>query len=119
MTDAEKRPDEFRMLVATADRARKIGLMRRIRVSSTRVSRSASPNPGAMKGARAGAAMNVTSATAASTIMSRFAIVETTLHARSCSPVATSAAIVGMTAEARAPAATSWKMKSGIRKAAM
>ncbi len=119
MTEAENRPAEFRTLVATADSARKIGLRRRMRVSSTRAVRSAASNPGAMSGAMAGAAMNVAMASAARTTMRRFAIVETTLQARSRSPVATRAAIVGMTADARAPAATSWKRKSGIRKAAM
>ena len=48
----------------------------------------------------------------------RFATVEATRQARSSSPRAWSPARTGMSAELRAPAATSWKMKSGIRNAA-
>ena len=67
------------------------------------LARSAVVEPRGDERPRSGAAMNVTSARAASTTSSRFAIVETTRHARSCSPAATSAAIVGMTAEAGRP----------------
>ena len=44
--------------------------------------------------------------------------VDTTRQARSASPRASSVAMVGIRADARAPAATSWKIRSGIRKAA-
>ena len=48
----------------------------------------------------------------------RFVTVDTTRQARSASPRASSVAMIGIRADARAPAATSWKIRSGIRNAA-
>ena len=44
--------------------------------------------------------------------------VDTTRQARSCSAVANSAETIGMSADDSAPAATSWKIRSGMRNAA-
>ena len=44
--------------------------------------------------------------------------VETTRQARARSLVVNSAETMGISADDRAPAATSWKIRSGIRKAA-
>ena len=48
----------------------------------------------------------------------RLMTVETTRHARACSLVVNRAETIGISADDSAPAATSWKMRSGIRKAA-
>ena len=44
--------------------------------------------------------------------------VDTTRHARASSSVASSEAMTGISADERAPAATSWNRRSGIRNAA-
>ena len=44
--------------------------------------------------------------------------VDTTLQARSFAPFATSPDTIGIRADDSAPAATSWKIRSGIRNAA-
>jgi hypothetical protein len=46
------------------------------------------------------------------------AMVETIRHARLVRPVPSSPATIGTSAAATVPAATSWKIRSGIRKAA-
>ena len=48
----------------------------------------------------------------------RLMTVDTTRQARACSLVVNSADTIGMSADDRAPAATSWKIRSGMRKAA-
>ena len=48
----------------------------------------------------------------------RLMTVDTTRQARACSPVANSAETTGISADDSAPAATSWKIRSGIRNAA-
>ena len=45
-------------------------------------------------------------------------MVETTRQARACSSVASRPATTGISADERAPAATSWNIRSGIRNAA-
>ena len=48
----------------------------------------------------------------------RLATVETTRQARADPSVASRPDTIGISADERAPAATSWKMRSGIRNAA-
>ena len=48
----------------------------------------------------------------------RLAIVEITRQVRASSPVARRAVAIGMIADDNAPAATSWNIRSGSRKAA-
>ena len=48
----------------------------------------------------------------------RVAMVDTTRHERASSSLAMRPATTGMSAELSAPAATSWKTRSGIRNAA-
>ena len=109
------------MLVATADRARKIGLRSRIRVSSTSARSPRASKPGAIERRQRrrrdeGDHRRRASEHEQHQVRDRRDDAPGPRLARS---PATSAAIVGMTAEARAPAATSWKSKSGIRNAAV
>ncbi len=116
--DAANRPRALSRLVASAPRARKIGLASMIRVSSIVRSRRPWSKPGVIAGTSTGAASQTTTASTSSSAIIRFATVEATRQARPSSPPAWSPARTGMSAELRAPAATSWKMKSGIRNAA-
>ena len=104
--------------MATDPSARKIGLRSMTRVRSTVEEICAASKPGVIAGTTAGAKTRRSPARTASPASMRFVTVETTRHARSSSPWATSVAIVGISADARAPAATSWKIMSGIRNAA-
>ncbi len=62
--------------------------------------------------------MNRPTAKTMSPMSMRLMTVDTTRHARARSLVVNSSETIGMSADDRAPAATSWKMRSGIRKAA-
>ena len=118
MADAANRPPALRTLVATAPIARKIGLSSMIRVSSMVWSSLAPSKPGVMNGTTTGARMNRATAKTISPMSMRLMTVETTRHARACSLVVNSAETIGISADDSAPAATSWKMRSGIRNAA-
>ena len=118
MAAAVNRPPALSTLVATAPRARKIGLSSMIRVNSMVRASSASPNPGVMTGTMTGARMNNPMARIARPISMRLITVDTTRQARADSLVVNRAETIGISAEESAPAATSWKMRSGKRNAA-
>ena len=115
---AAKRPPALRTLVATAPIARKIGLSSMIRVSSMVASSWAPSNPGVIIGTTTGARVNRPIDSTARPMSMRLMTVETTRHARSCSPVVNRPDTIGISADDSAPAATSWKIRSGIRNAA-
>ena len=89
-----------------------------IRVSSMVLSSCAPSNPGVMSGTMTGARMKKPTARTTSPMSIRLMTVETTRQARACSSVANRPDTIGMSADDSAPAATSWKMRSGIRNAA-
>ena len=89
-----------------------------IRVSSTVWAHWASVNPGVIAGTIDGAATNMIAARTSRIASMRFATVEATRQARDSASVSSSPAMTGMSADDSAPAATSWKMRSGIRNAA-
>src|SRR5437867_483300 len=89
-----------------------------IRVRSTVRDHWSGVNPGVIAGMIDGAAARTITARTRSAASIRFAIVETTRHARAVSSVARSADTIGITADDRAPAATSWNTRSGRRNAA-
>ncbi len=89
-----------------------------IRVNSMVRASSASPNPGVMTGTMTGARMNNPMARIARPISIRLMTVDTTRQARADSLVVNRAETIGIRAEESAPAATSWKMRSGNRNAA-
>ena len=95
-----------------------MGLSSMTRVRSTVSAVCAASNPGVIAGTTAGAKTRSRLPRIASPTSIRFVTLETTRQARSSSSWARSVAIVGIRAEARAPAATSWKIMSGIRNAA-
>ncbi len=98
--------------------ARKIGLSSMIRVSSIVWSSLGPLKPGVMIGTTTGARMNSATAKTSRAISIRLITVETTRQARARSSVVNSAEMIGISADDRAPAATSWKIRSGIRNAA-
>ena len=98
--------------------ARKIGLSNIIRVSSTVRSVVASSKPGTSRGTSDGARTKSRIASSSSTPSMRLSTVEATRQARGLSPCSMSPERTGMSAEVMAPAATSSKMRSGMRKAA-
>jgi len=65
-----------------------------------------------------GARMNSVTARTVSAMSIRLITVDTTRQARDSSPPTSSAETIGMSADDNAPAATSWKIRSGRRKAA-
>ena len=75
-------------------------------------------NPGAINGTRIGAASHATPARITRPTVMRLAIVETMCHARLVRPVSSCPATMGTSAAATVPAATSWKIRSGMRNAA-
>ena len=60
----------------------------------------------------------MTTARMARAMSMRLATVDTTRHARADPSVASRLETIGMSADDRAPAATSWKIRSGMRNAA-
>ena len=103
--------------MTTAPRARRIGLTSMIRVSSTGLGLGR-VEPGVISGTIHGAPMANATARTRSAASIRFVTVEATRHARRSSSRARRPASTGMSAEESAPAATSWNMRSGMRKAA-
>ena len=89
-----------------------------IRVSSTVVAMVGASKPGVMIGHDGRRQHEHDVARTASAMSIRFATVETTRHARAVPSVASRPDTTGIRADERAPAATSWKIRSGIRKAA-
>ena len=89
-----------------------------IRVRSTVRFHSSDVNFGVIAGMIAGAATSTMTARTRRPASIRLAIVETTRQARAVSSVASRLDTTGMTADDRAPAATSWNIRSGSRKAA-
>ena len=89
-----------------------------IRVSSMVVATAGALSPSVMGGTRTSANTKTIAARTARTASIRVRIVDTTRHARCSSWVARRAAMTGTRAELRAPAATSWNRKSGMRNAA-
>ena len=118
MAAAPKRSSVLRMAERMAPAARKTGEMSMRRVSSTVSAVVSASKPGTRRGTTAGAKMARSTASTSSTPSIRLRTVEATRQARSRSPWAVSPASTGTRAEAMAPAATSWKTRSGIRKAA-
>ena len=98
--------------------ARKIGLSNIVRVSSTVLSNWTGPKPGVIAAITTGARMNRPTARIVRAISMRLMTVDTTRQACDSSPPANSAETIGMRADDRAPAATSWKIRSGRRNAA-
>ena len=117
-TEAANLPRAFRTLVATVPMARTTGLRTMILVSPMVRSILSGSKPGAVKGTSAGAARNRPTASTSSATSIRLATVDTTCQARSSVSRWRISAITGMSAELRAPAATSWNIRSGRRKAA-
>ena len=115
---AAKRPFALSALVAIEPSARKIGLRSMIRVSSIVRSRRIPAQPGVIAGTISGAATNATTASTSSATSISDVTVDTIRQARASSSVANSPDTIGMSAELSAPAATSWKIRSGSRKAA-
>ena len=117
MALAANRPCAFRMLVATPAAARKIGLSSMIRVSST-VCCSPASSKLTNAGTRTGAAIATRIASTSSTASTSVVTVEATRHARASWSWACSPDTIGTRAADRAPAATSWNIRSGSRNAA-
>ena len=88
------------------------------RVSSTVSCVVSSSKPGTRKGTTTGARTASRRLATSSTPSMRLSTVDATRQARSRSPCAERLASTGTRAEAMAPAATSWKTRSGMRKAA-
>src|ERR1019366_656885 len=118
IADAANRPRALSRLVASAPQASRIGLSSITRVSSIVRWIWAGVKWPVITGTRTGAAMATITARISRTASISVATVDATRHARASSSVASRPATIGIRAELRAPAATSWKMKSGIRKAA-
>ena len=116
--EAAKRPRALSRLVARAPPASRIGLSSITRVSSIVRWIWSGLKWAVITGTRTGAAIATITARTSRAASIRVATVEATRQARASWPVASRPATTGMRAELRAPAATSWKMKSGIRKAA-
>ena len=76
------------------------------------------PKPGVMAPTICGAKMNIATPRTASPMSIRLMTVDTTRHARGISLAVNSAVTIGIRADDNAPAATSWKMRSGTRNAA-
>ena len=117
--DAANRPRELSTLVATEPAARNSGASTMIRVISVVCASASGPKPGVMSGTSWGANRSTSAASTASADSMRLDTVETTRHALASSSLARSAATIGISDEDRAPAATSWNRKSGIRNAAL
>ena len=118
MPEAAKRPRELSALVATDPAARNSGDRTMIRVRSVVWASCWSSKPGAMIATSCGASTRTIAARTSSAESISVVTVDTTRHARASSSVANSAVITGISAEDRAPAATSWNRKSGILNAA-
>ena len=89
-----------------------------IRVSSTVSAWFASLKPGVIAGTSHGAATKTIAPSTTSPMSIRLMTVETTFQARSFAPLARSPDTIGISADDSAPAATSWKIRSGMRNAA-
>ena len=115
---APKTPAALRPAVIAAASASRIGDSSIQRVSSISRASFVASGLGAIMGTMVGAANHTRIASGMSASIIRLAIVATTRFARTSSPFASRAETTGTRAEPTAPAATSWKSVSGIRKAA-
>ena len=116
--EAANRRSALRALVTIAPRASRIGDTSMIRVSSTVLASCDPSKPGVIARTKSVAQMNPASASTSSPASMRLMSVDTTRQARAESPFAMRPLTIGTTAEATAPAATSWKIRSGMRNAA-
>ncbi|OGO52383.1 MAG: hypothetical protein A2V84_10500 [Chloroflexi bacterium RBG_16_70_13] len=112
------RPSALSVAVAIAPSDIRTGAMSMIRVRSVVLARPASSKPGASARTSSGAPTKAATASTDIATRRRLASVPTTRQAWARSPLARRPARTGMSAEPMAPAATSWKMRSGTRKAA-
>ena len=89
-----------------------------IRVRRTVSSVATASKPGVMMGTISGAKMATMTDAVKRTMSITLSTVDTTRHARSSSLRLNKPASTGIMAELNAPAATSWKIASGMRNAA-
>ena len=113
-----KRPSVFRTALASAPAARKIGAMSISRVSSTVIAVVSASKPGTSHGTMSGANTTMRIDRTSNVPSIRFATLDATRSARDRWPAAMSPVSTGMSDDPIAPAATSWNMRSGMRKAA-
>ena len=118
MAAAPKRPRALSTDEATAPNASRIGESSMIRVRRTVSSVLTMSKPGVMIGTITGAQIATMIENTTSSSSMKLSTVDTTRHARSSSLCVNRPASTGISAEPSAPAATSWKIASGRRKAA-
>jgi hypothetical protein len=106
------------MPVTTAPMPMSTGLMSMTRVMRIVSSVVGASKPGATIGTKTGAKIAITRLSPASAISTRLMTLLASCHASRSCPRARYPAKTGISAALSAPATTSWKIASGIRKAA-